>query len=92
MNQADFQAKVLEHMGSTDAKLDNINGWMGKLDDKVDHLQTKGCAKGDANERRIDKVEKAPSKNAVIGGTAAGGGIAALLYGAFQFFEFVLGK
>ena len=78
MTNADFQAKVLEHMGSTDAELKNVNGWMGKIDTKVDKLQTSGCAKGAYNEKRIEKIENEPKK-LKIHGAVAGGGIGAVV-------------
>lgn len=77
MNDDAFQAKVLEHMGSTDAKLDNIEGWMGGISSDVKILNRDGCAKGAENQRRLGKVEDAPKKQAVTGvltssGVAAG--------------------
>jgi len=78
MSQQEFEAKVLTHMGSTGAELKNINGWMGKIDAKVDKLQTSGCAKGIENEHRIGNVENEPRRKSVHG-AIAGGGIAASL-------------
>ena len=79
MNQDAFQDKVLEDMGKHNAELSNINGWMDKLDRKVDKLQTSGCAKGGENERRIEKLEDEPKKQGRNGALASTGIAASLI-------------
>jgi len=90
MNQTDFQAKVLEHMGSTDAKLENISGWMGKLDGEVAGLRADGCSTGKRNSERIKTLESAPKKN-MIGGGLVGGGTAAVFVAIVEGIKALMG-
>jgi len=91
MNQADFQAKVLEHMGSTDAKLENISGWMGKLDGEVAGLRADGCSTGKRNSERIKVLEDAPKKG-LVGASLAGTGAGAFVYGLITAIKGLIGK
>ena len=78
MNDDAFQAKVLEHMGSTDAKLDNIEGWMGGISSDVKILNRDGCAKGGENERNIAEISKANNRS-LMSSVAAGGGTTGII-------------
>jgi len=87
----DFKTEVIKHMATQTANQGNIEDWMEKLDGKVNKLETKGCAKGAENERRLDKIEATPGRSALVGATS-GGGIAAALFGAVKIIENVLIK
>lgn len=87
MDQEQFQLKVVEHMATSNTRLENIEGWMGKIDTKVTKISSDGCAKGGENERRIDKMDL----KSRAGGAAAGGGIAAALVGMIELVRFLFG-
>ena len=89
MDAKEFREKAIIHMATTNTRLENIDGWMGKLDRKVDDINVNGCAKGSEMERRVDKFENAPKRQALGGGALAGGGIAASIVGIVKALEFI---
>ena len=59
-------------IGRLEGKLDGVGDKLDGLEEKVDHIITGGCMKGESNERRIKNLEGVVAKAALLG-LAAGG-------------------
>ena len=79
---ADFDMR--RSLGNIEGKMDLMRSEQVRLIDKVDAIQTGGCAIGGANATRIDKLESAPRKQ-LFGGVAAGSTVGAgAIWGAIE--------
>ena len=74
---------MMRAIGRLEGKMDTVCSTVTALDGKIDQLQTRGCAVGDENRRRIKHLEDGP-RRVVAGATVGAGGITAAVWGILE--------
>ena len=78
---------VMRSLGRVEGKLSVLCDSVSTVADKVDSMQSNGCARGMRNSERLDKIETAPSRRGIVSGTAAGGAVVGIIEGIRLWFS-----